>query len=237
MAEEHWRQFQGTELGGLMTQIYGNKTAQARVRYPRPAKKTVSTFLPAQSFVSSGNPSRTANPRPVRKVVVPTFSHPSSATKAQIEVIPKRRNETVIRTELDDIRMRQTHYRPPPGRGCGAEAEKERFREICAHKGGKALPDSCLPPPSETPLETRQRLAESRRIEELKARRNPLKHLAPSELSVEDRLTQQVVEEVNERRAYLEDMRRLGALRPEVEEKLKSEIAFRLREMKTMAKA
>ena len=236
-AEEHWRQFQGTELGSLMTQIYGNKTAQSKVRYPRPAKKEPSTFLPSQSFISSGNPSRATNPRPARKVAVPTFQHPSSGARAQIEVIPKRRSETAIRSELDDIKMRQAHYRPPLARRYVSEAEKERYREICAHKGGKVLPESCLPPPSETPLEIRQRLTERKRIEELKARRNPLKFLPPSEPSVEDKLSQQVVDEIDERRAYLEEMRRLGALKPEVEEKLKSEIAIRLREVKAMAKS
>lgn len=230
-SEEHWRQFQGTELGSLMTQIYGNKAAQERVRYPRPGR--ASPFAPSESFVSSGNPGRGPKPRTPRKVAVPSFGQPVVANRAKIESVPKRRNESVIRSEMDEIRLRQTHYRPPPSKAV-TDADKERFREICVHKGGRALPETCLPPPGDAPFEIRQRLQERKRLEDLKARRNPQRALAPSEMSVEDKLAQQLVDEIEERRVYLEEMRGLGGLTHDLEAKLKAEIALRLREMQNL---
>ena len=48
-----------------------------------------------------------------------------------------------IKKEIDDIVMRQNHYRPGHVRAVATDAEKDRLNQIFTHHGGTTLPHTC----------------------------------------------------------------------------------------------
>jgi hypothetical protein len=231
--EEHWRQFHGTELGGFLTQIYGNKGAQSRVSYPIINKKNKS-FEPTSSFVSSGNPSKDMRHVKEVKVIVPQFKKLSvGGKKSQVEYIPRRKSENIIKAEIDDIKIKSQYYRPPVSRLISSDAEKERYSQICAYKGGKGLPQELTQPVGEAPFELAQRLKETKRIDGVRSKRNPSRSITAQALSVEEELAQQIMIEIDERRKYVQEMRLLGSLSNVEERRLLDEIASRVAHLKS----
>jgi hypothetical protein len=111
---ENWKQFQGTELGSLMAQIYGGNN-KPNINYPKPKTKT---FKPEKTFLPLGNSADASDPRKtsIRRDVVIAVPKPSGARRPSEELlpvnfIPRRKGEAVIMKEIDDIRMRQEAYR------------------------------------------------------------------------------------------------------------------------------
>ena len=155
---EHWKQFQGSELGSLLSSIYGRP--HANIKYPKLATRQTESkdiWRPISNKPGAVDP-RNATRREVGLEVPKmrggrTFSRP-----ALIDCIPKRRNETEIRGELETIKMQQTHYRPAHFAARG-DAEKERISEIFTYRGGKGLPEELtVPVQQETPFERIQKL-------------------------------------------------------------------------------
>lgn len=232
---ENWKQFQGTELGSLLGSIYGKKTS---INYPKP--KAGNKPLSHGTFISGGSVDAADPRKSTRKKVeveAPTFSKKSGpATIAHpVDYIPHRRQETVIRAELDDIKMRQTHYRPAHTHAISSETEKQRFSEICTYKGGKGLP--IVLPVAEAPFEIAERERIARLNEEHRFKRTGIP--APSKprqsnISADEQLAMQITSEIDERRAFIEESRSRGALTTQEENKLKGEIASRLRELQRL---
>lgn len=221
-----------------MTQIYGGRTsAPSKINYPALKKKKESSFSPASSFVSSGKPlqNRASLPANKIKVRVPSFTNPSSTVitkSALVDAIPKRRSGDVIRSELEEIRLRQQHYRPPLAKAVSSEGEKERYSQICAYKGGKGLPAELLQPTGEAPFEAAARLRDQNRWEEMKGRHNPhIEKRGASKMSIQEETAQQIAAEINERRVHIGEMKALGRLSAVEETKLLGEVAVRVREL------
>ena len=111
----HWQQFRGTELGSLLTTLYGNP--RPAVNYPK-LKTKGGEFQPASKYTSSG-----------AKVVVPTKRNVSVAVprltgmpcgqeeqptrRAPVDCIARRKQADKIKAEIDDIKMRDSYYRGP----------------------------------------------------------------------------------------------------------------------------
>jgi hypothetical protein len=191
---ESWKQ-----LGGLLSSIYG-KSAPL-VNYPKITKKK--TFEPTGTFSSSGAKVQASTKRNIT-VAVPKFGQNKSNGRppiAAVDLIAKRKQESIIRAELDDIKMRNQHYRPAHSHLVG-ESEKDKLNQINTYKGGKILPPASSYPIGET--------------DEMKYRRNSSNssssiRKAPV-LSDLELLKEQVADEINERRLHLESMKSLGML-------------------------
>ena len=227
----NWQQFRGTELGTLLTSLYGNP--RPAINYPKPKTKS---FAPTGRFSNSG-----ALPVPATKknVVVavpkPTAPHAARAVPAPVDLISRRKGADAIKAEMDEIQMRQAHYRGPLVREIG-DREKDRFAQICAFKGGKALPEELTCPAGEAPFEVAERRRERDRVQQVMMRRNPAKYApapaAPS-LSDAEQLKEQIASEINERRQYLEEMRREN-LKGTDEAQLRGEISQRIAELQKL---
>ena len=167
---EHWRQFQGTELGNLMSQLYGQN--RPKINYPKP-KTTPS--MPHKEFIPGGSKLDASDPRKVTRrpvsMVVPKVAIRAAESIKPIDIIPKRRNAEKIKEELDDIVMRNTYYRPAHIKPSSTEYEKERLNQIFSFKGGKALPEELTNPTRETPMELSAKKREEERMASIRERR------------------------------------------------------------------
>ena len=151
----NWKQFQGTELGSLMSSIYGNQN-RPKINYPKPKTKPMTKEQMEKGFHYAGSKPGASDPRKVTrtnvKVNVPKKfqgkrSHNIVETLEErddsfgmIDIVPKRRQAERIKEELDDIAMRNSSYRPAHRPGYSTDVEKDKFSQICTFKGGKGLP-------------------------------------------------------------------------------------------------
>jgi hypothetical protein len=167
-APENWRQFQGTELGGLMSRLYGGDKPQ--INYPKPKQKK---FQPAGGFIGLG---AKAGADDVRKhtiikappVDVPVVGTGSGRRKkfAAVDFIPKKRGESDSRKEIEDIKMRDNYYRPAAGPAYSSEAEKEKLSQINQYRVERAFPWSLRRQPARRRL---RQFSGRRRRSEFKA--------------------------------------------------------------------
>ena len=108
------------------------------------------------------------------------------------------------------------------------------------HTGGKCLPSEITYPVSEAPFEIKQRLEEAEGLDRMRMRRGlPPKqqpHQRSSNLGAAELLAEQISQEINERREYLEEMSQLGSLSSAEERKIKAEISQRVHELQSLDK-
>lgn len=238
MEETHdnWKQFQGTELGGLLGQIYGNQN-RPKINYPKPrASKSTeprSGFIPGGAKPTNTDP-RHATRRDVRIVVPKHTRHVAEEDSIKpVDLIAHRRSAEVIRAELDEIKMRQEHYRPANTKATSSDSEKERFRQICTFKGGKGLPEGYTLPVGEMPLELEAKKKERERIAAVRHRNGlggGLQRAASAPLSVDEQMAEQLAAEVDSLRQHISEMQTLG-MRPEEERRLRMQLTNRVSEM------
>lgn len=232
---DNWKQFQGTELGGLLGSIYGNQN-RPKINYPKPKQRAP---VEKKDFIPGGAKSEAVDPRKAtRKAVTIAVPKLSGRTESEqenikpIDIIPKRKNLSAIQVELDDIRMRQEHYRPAHVRPIHSEAEKDRLSQVFTHKGGKGLPEGLTLPISEAPFEIETRNREKERWNNIRRKRGQLTIPAPkAAISDDEMLARQIQAEIEERTQYIEEMRQLNALQPAQERTLKRELQQRVVEL------
>ena len=224
---ENWEQFRGSEIGGLLSNIYG--TEKAVVRYPRLFQKKID---PIKSCEGSGTAKRKGRVS-VPKVGLEKSSIPSIAA---VDCIARRKKESIIKVELDEIRSRQNFYRPAYRHSLG-DQEKEKLNQICQCKGGKILPEDLAYPITKTPLEVAAILVDNQKRHQFKERTRPTqlsdKGLCSPVLSPLEQMKEQVAGEISERTIYLQDLRNTG-LRPPNDSRIRSEISLRLKELSKM---
>jgi hypothetical protein len=215
-----WQSFRGSpELGGLLTALYGNP--RATINYPKP--KQGSPFTPTTTFNSSGATRGFSTTRRNVAVAVPRVggggsgsgsgSSSSPTRLAPVDCIARRRQASRIQEELEQAKEQQRHYRAPVAHRAAGDSEKERLSQIFGYKGGKALPEELTCPAGDAPFEIMAKKRERERLAKVLERRNPFGAscpTAPAPLSELEQLKEQIASEINERRAFLQDMRALG---------------------------
>lgn len=140
--QQNWKQFQGTELGGLMARLYGNEN-KPNINYPKPKQRKAA---PPPVFIPGGAKHNAVDPRKsTRREVNIEVPVPTGGRRAQkfhqVDFIAHRKSADVMKNEIAEIKMRQTHYRPANSQAYSSDAEKDKFAQICQYKGGKALPE------------------------------------------------------------------------------------------------
>ena len=87
----NWKQFQGTELGSLMSSIYGNQN-RPKINYPKPKTKPMTKEQMEKGFHYAGSKPGASDPRKVTrtnvKVNVPIPATAGSKIPAIESVIP-----------------------------------------------------------------------------------------------------------------------------------------------------
>mmetsp|Transcript_16687 Transcript_16687/g.18068 ORF Transcript_16687/g.18068 Transcript_16687/m.18068 type:complete len:257 (+) Transcript_16687:105-875(+) len=245
---ENWKQFQGTELGGLLGQIYGSQS-RVKINYPKPRSNSSQNlhqekkdFIPGGAKIDAVDPRKTTRrsvnvnvPKPTGRVS--SNDEDLSIGYKAIDFVPKRKSADVIKQEIDDIRMRQERYRPAHVKPIHSEMEKDRLTQIFTFKGGKGLPEELTHPVGETPMEAMQRNKERDRIDAIRQKRGLLvvKQRSDPVLSVNEQIAQQISSEIEERTRYLDDMKKVG-LNGEKERQIKQEIAFKVKELERIDK-
>ena len=216
-----WRSFRGSpEVGGLLTALYGQPRPE--INYPRPTQGA--PFTPTTAFNSSGATQGFTTTRRNVRVAVPRVggggsgsmggSSSSPTTRlAPVDCIARRRQASRIQEELDQAKEQQRYYRAPIAHRAAGDSEKERLAQIFGYKGGKALPEELTCPAGDAPFELMAKKRERERLVRVMERRNPvgtLRGTAPAPLSELEQLKEQIASEIDERRAFLQDMRAMG---------------------------
>lgn len=236
---ENWKQFHGTELEGLLGKIYGNDN-KPLINYPKlkTKSKTAAAGNPQAPFLPCGGKPGAVDARKATKrevnLNIPQVGKTKRQSYSAIDCVARRRNEAVIKTELEEISLRNAHYRPAHTRAISTEAEKEKYSQICSFKGGKGLPTELTQPVGEAPFEAEAKRKEAERMSKLRAKyRGNESKPAPRELSHAEQMEVQLTQEINERCDYLDAMKDIGISSSEVT-KIKSEINQRVAELKRL---
>jgi hypothetical protein len=236
---DNWKRFQGTELGSLLGSIYGNPN-RTKINYPKPKAMQIvhdkKEFIPGGAKLNASD-SRKATRRNV-KVAVPKpvgNRHENQENIKPVDYIPRRRGVASIQQELDDIRMRQEHYRPAFVKPVSVVAEKDRLTQIFTFKGGKALPEELTMPVGEAPFEVQNRRKEIERLNTIRQKRGLTVVRSGSQraMSTDEEFAQQIQREIEERAQHLEDMRQIG-LKPVQEKVMMRELAQRVDELQRL---
>lgn len=236
---DNWKQFQGTELGSLLGSIYGNPN-RTKINYPKmksmPVAHDKRGFIPGGARLEAADP-RKATRRDVKIAVPKPIGNKSGQQEniKPVDFIPKRKGVATIQQELDDIRMRQEHYRPAFVKPVAVEAEKDRLSQIFTFKGGKALPEELTMPVGEAPFEVQNRRKEVERLNTIRQKRGLMvvRSGSQSKLSVNEEYAQQIQREIEERTQHLEDMRQIG-IKPAQEKVMMRELAHRVEELQRL---
>lgn len=231
---DNWKQFQGTELGSLLGSIYGQN--RPKINYPKP--KVKQETVDRKGFIPGGAKSDAADPRKAtRREVKVAVPKPTGRSAEQenikpIDYIPKRKNLTMIQQDIDDIRMRQEHYRPAFVKPVAVDAEKDRLSQIFTFKGGKALPEELTMPVGEAPFEVQQRRKEMERLDTIRQKRGLMVVRSNSQkaLSANEQFAQQIQREIEERTQHLEEMRRIG-IKPQQEKAMMRDLSLKVGEL------
>lgn len=234
---DNWRQFQGTELGSLLGSIYGAQ--KPKINYPKP--KLQRNVAKPQEFIPGGASIHSSDPRKSTRrqvdVAVPKLTGGRTLSNQEIQpidIIPRRKSADVIQVELDEIRLRQERYRPANVIPISSDTEKDRLSQIFTFKGGKGLPEELTMPVGDCPFEVIERKKERARLDAIRVKRGLAvvsNTSAKTPLSANELLAQQITEEINERANHLEDMRKIGGLKPQQEALLLSDIAAKRHEL------
>lgn len=241
---QNWKQFQGTELGGLMSRLYGNENKPV-INYPKPKQKK---FQPAPTFIPGGAKHNAVDPRKstFNKNVAIDVPVPTGGRKPRkfnaVDFIPHRRAEENIQLEIDEIKMRQSHYRPAHSQAYSSAEEKDKYAQICQYKGGKALPEELTQASGLAPFEVQKKNKENelfaqRKLAKLiKSGKAPPVAAAPAPLSATEQLMEQITGEINERTEYLAELSAAGNANAKILARTKGEISERVAQLKKLEK-
>lgn len=244
---ENWKQFQGTELGGLLKSIYG----QQRPKVVLPKPKGGAKPLPPYMIPAGGlNDPRKCTKKQVN-VAVPKFSGRTQSSSSEEEeysfmkyhalaAIPRRRSENIIRNEIEEIKFRQEHYRPGNVKAISSDAEKDRLAQMFIHHGAKTsiLPKAFgLQPVGEAPFERIEKLKEQELRDNFRIKRGLKPNnnkVITQQLSANEQLAEQISMEINERNDFLKELRaaNTGTKPSQQELQIMAEISQRVRELK-----
>lgn len=222
-------------MGSLMSQIYGNQN-KPKINYPKP-KQSSKPLLPEKQFMVGGNVGATDPRKSTRRpanVSVPKHV-PETRNVTAIDVVSRRKNADAIKQEIDDIKMKQSYYRPAYQAPYSSDLEKDKLSQIFAYKGGKGLPEEMTQIAGEAPFEAQQRRKEEQRIEAVRMKRSGASVVQhqPARMSEEEQIAQQITMEIDERRKHLEEMKEIGISKQE-ENRLRTEISRKLDELRRL---
>ncbi|CAG9328322.1 unnamed protein product [Blepharisma stoltei] len=203
--ENLWRDFgRESEAGKLLFQLYRIPN-KPNIYYP--PVKTAKKPLPCEISKSK------TKEKP--QIEYPEMNKPQSRPKIHpIDLIPKRKSKDVIKEEINQ------NYRglqAPPKKGANREVLKSELQEKFQFSNG-ALPKSVMMPPGGSRPANRN------------VARAPKKAEEPVTNNLEE-LFDMIVKEIEERQKFLDDMRTINQLPPEVENRVKGEIASRISEL------
>ena len=225
--EENWKQFHGTEIGSLLSSIYGKNSGANKINYPTPQTKA---FTPTKKFNSTGNTG--LDPKVKKQLNDIEYYQKKPArlpTRAAVDLIPKRKHENHIKEEIAQIQLQQQHYRPAFNQPVSTDAEKMRLNQICTHKGGKGLPKDFVLPVTKAPFE----IENEKQMQHKNVNgQGPSRHNIP--MSPEVELAKQITDEINDRVAHLQEMKANGIISQYEETTIENEIKQRVRELKML---
>ena len=220
MKDEQWRAFRhDTEAGRLLARLYGvdNRSNTTNISYPKlkakqnPNNQQQTLHHDAQ-WRSVG--AHTRDPTEKRydrakaaKVPVPKFSRNKidSTRSSAVDRIPHRRSARSCSNEVANGRKQSGAYRPPRQNDIYSEAEKEKLSEINTYRGGKILPTDLTHPVAPLPSEIEKRQREADRLRKSQSQMDE-PHASQSSSTLFD----QILNEINERRAWQSEMEVIG---------------------------
>ena len=243
-----WRAFRhDTEAGRLLARLYGDTnhgnssvSGKSKISYPKlhlkakPSGGITCNQSPLHhaQWRSVGAP-HTRDPTEKRydrakaaSVPVPKFKSKQQTLHAPpcsaVDRIPHRRSQKLCSNEIAKGRANRGAYRPPRQNVIYSEEEKSKLSEINACRGGKILPTDLTHPiahPSPSEIQKQPSSLDSRHSH-----------------TREPTLFDQILDEINERRAWQSEMEAVGC-GAESRQKTVDEISMRVKELHRIDKA
>ena len=233
--KDEWRAFRhDTEAGRLLARLYGvdNRSSTTNIKYPKLKPNQQQPLHHDAQWRSVGAP-HTRDPTEKRydrakaqAVPVPKFGRNKidSTRSSAVDRIPHRRSAQSCSNEVANGRKQSGAYRPPRQNVIYSEAEKEKLSEINTYRGGKILPTDLTHPVAPLPSEIEKRQREADR---LRKSQMDEPHASQSSSST---LFDQILNEINERRAWQSEMEVIGA-GGKSRQKTVEEISARIKEL------
>ena len=232
-----------SEAGKLLRNLYGGHMKSPNIEYPKlnVSKAKQNEAKPKWSGLKPGADDPHAAKRvPAKRVAVPHKARPERQYHP-IDAVARRRSAETINVELDDMRMREECYRPAHVKPISSEAEKAKMQERFQYGGGKALPDEMTQAKGPLPSEQLVRRKEADRVKQVNARRrgeDPQAAAAAQAPPREQGLVEQIIGEIEERQAYLNEMKDVWkadpAARDQAENRIMAEISTRMAELERL---
>lgn len=259
--EENWRIFPSkTKTGRLLARLYDVEHHGTKINYPKLKvnKQIDNGAQHRQSWRAVNAKYGSTDPcgfkfdhKKAKSVQTPKFGGSTCRDQLQskVDVMPKRKSKHSCEKDLIMRKDATTSYRPP-NKACLNEYEKNRLSDVFACKGGSALPQELVHPTSATQAESKWEENEHRRIAEAKRKRTMKlqgnHHLSIMsddvgcglEASVQDidpkiELKKQLVQEIEDRRKFQNEMEVLGAGSP-TRTRLAQEISSRMFQLSSL---
>ena len=255
---DRWKAFKNTEAGILLHRLYGNKHQSiSKPTFRR--KRRQSCHQETRAIVNEpwrivNSKPGFANPSNLKfdhikakSVKTPSFRNKSSFKQMYaVDLIPRRKSQQKCKVLVERQEELKGYFRPGNRPNFSCDDEKKRLSNIFECKGGKSLPMELTFPEQETPEEKMWRLKEEHRIKEARQSRltkhsiinsNDESIISKEEIQLPNndtdslnQLYDQIVQEINERRAYQTEMEKLGAGN-RTREKVSKEIASRMSQL------
>lgn len=224
--EPDWKVFRkDTEAGRLLSRLYGTNVNHSQgqgIRYPNLKKKE--RDLSGRSRWNSGlqekqrynileKQKRAASLR-VPKVGKSEQQHQKQLS---IQAVPRRRTGSLCKKTIEENRIMNKSYRPPNQVKMSSDQEKEKLCEHFERQGGKCLP---------LELTLLPRKKEDEKTEDSHTTNGPNEDKA----SVKSAMANQIVLEIQERRAFQSEME-INCAGADSRETIVDDISNRMREL------
>ena len=223
MEGEAWRNIdRSTKAGRLLGQIYGGHT-KVQISYPK-LKKKKNAGAQRPAYRGGGGTNTTSRqarrdnhvrvPRPVPS------NHAAVNVKFPLPSRPSRKPRAEIEAEMKVQRTKRLAERPVPLRkGISTAAEKQRLQNSFQFGGGKALPSTLLPGggKKQSSVGTVRELTDEGKTAravaaQTRRRTERAEQKAAASADADAVLFNELVHEIEERGAFLAEMREIGGL-------------------------
>jgi len=240
-----WKQFgMDTEAGRMLSKLYGRQ-AKPVINYPKINKRIPQPskpFIPGGGRVESDPRTAERKKEAALKTAVPKFTcatkyksefdrlYEQAKNPAPIDRIPRRKEQSVIRAQTKDIERR--NYFHPSTKPVCTEEKKSQLQAINTFQGGRILPQGMLPGPGQMPAHLDPKAIPAN-LQVPKKGKTEIS-LAPAQ-SVHEKRFDELVNEIEERRTFLQRMEELGNAH-QWKNKIENEIKEKVKEMEQLHK-
>lgn len=210
-----WRVFKSdSEAGRLLSRLYGVKPNENKIRYPklRSSGVDISDRLSWNQTNKREKVQRNVVKVPKVGQCIRQKENNKKPSLLHVSSIPRRKTEALCQETIKECQIKRYSYRPPMKAMHSTQEEKDRLCDINSYGGGCGLPEELTIRPKQAALEEKLHQDISKEQKEQRS------------------LPDEIVKEIEERRAFQCEMEQNGA-GDKTRDKIVKEISDRIKEL------